>query len=189
MSEPSPSGVWPHALRLPMDRSGFVRRCCPSCDKHFKTRPSLEDGRTLWRALRQRLAHGLPEGDDDGELSFWTCPYCGAPAAADDWLTESQRRAIDHFAHRYRSQLHHAQLEQAHRDPRARPTFFPVQPEALPLALGREPDDLCAVPLICCSEELKVDPEWDSALHCPRCGVEHARPTAHLTLKLRFVEE
>lgn len=185
----APKDVFPRALKLPVDRSGFVRRCCPSCNKHFKTRPMLEDGRTLWRALKNRLEHTLPEGLDEGELSFWTCPYCGGPASSDEWLTESQRRALDHFAQRYTSQVHHARLEQARRDPLLRPTFMPVEPEELPRALGREPDDLAVLPLICCGDDLKVDPDWSAPIRCPRCAVEHERPTGNVTLKLRFVEE
>lgn len=177
------------ALRLPIDRSGFVRRCCPGCRKHFKTQPSLEDGRTLWRALKARLSHALPEGFDEGEVCFWTCPYCAAPAASDDWLTESQRQGIDRFAERYSSHVHHAQLEHATRDPLIRPTFLPVAPDALPQALGREPDDLSPLPLICCGDVLKIDPEWGAPIHCPRCAIQHTRPSPQMTVKLQFIQE
>lgn len=176
-------------MALPRDRSGFVRRQCVGCRRHFKTRPSVQDGLAVQRYLAQRLPH--EEVDAPSELDHSRCPYCGRGGAAEDWLTLDQRCRIDRLAQVLDHHLQHARLQQAGfaRDPSARPTFLPVSPDPLPPSLGAEPEDLRVLHLICCAVDLKVQEDWDGAVHCPQCGTLHGRPPSRRRMPLSFVQE
>jgi hypothetical protein len=176
-------------VALPRDRSGFVRRQCGACRRHFKTRPGPQDGLAVQRFLAQQLPH--EEVDAPCDLDPSRCPYCGRGAAAEEWLTLDQRTRIERLAQGLHHHLQHARLLQAGfaLDPTARPTFLPVEPEPLPFSLGAEPEDMRVVHLVCCDLDLKVQPDWDGGLHCPQCGTLHGRPPSRRRMHLALIEE
>ncbi|MCI0670014.1 MAG: hypothetical protein L0Y64_06100 [Myxococcaceae bacterium] len=171
-------------VALPRDRSGFVRRRCGACRRHFKTRPGAQDGLAVQRFLAKQLKHQDADVPDAVEHS--RCPYCGTAGAAEAWLTAGQRAHIAKLARGLEDHVQHAQMLQAGYtlDPTARPTFLPVTPEPLPFSLGTEPEDLRSVHLVCCDLDVKVQPDWDGPLHCPECGVRHGWPTHAVRVSL-----
>jgi hypothetical protein len=177
-------------LALPRDRSGFVRRQCAGCRRHFKSKPSLQDGLALQRYLAQRLPH--EDTDGGGELDHARCPYCGRAGAAEEWLTLDQRTRLDRLAQGLHNHVQHAWMQQAGfaLDPSARPTFLPVDPDPLPPTLGSEPDDLRVLHLVCCALDIKVQEEWEGTVHCPQCGTQHGRPVSRRrAAQLTFLRE
>lgn len=69
MRSPSP---W-----IPLESDGFVCRACPTCGREFK-----------W--LHAETADGDAGDVVDVPLGGYFCPYCGAQAEPDQWLTQAQ---------------------------------------------------------------------------------------------------
>jgi hypothetical protein len=145
------------ALSLPLDSEGFLRRACPGCEREFKWRPTD------------------PVDNVPDAIPAYFCPYCGASAGPDEWLTSEQLAYIegevverviapsldglnDALRNLGRSSggLIQASVE-VPRSEQAPPIF--------------EPDDMRIVELQCHPEEpLKVAETWVGAIHCLICG-------------------
>jgi hypothetical protein len=164
------------SLELPKDASGFVRRECPGCRRHFKTRPHRADAGAALRELASHL-DGVNAEELDPELEMWRCPYCGQGFPADNWLTVEQCALIERVAADVAQHVQHEQLAHVSRTLGVNPgpTFVLVKPAPLELEAPLDPDDLQRFPLVCCADEVKVDPVWLQPLTCPRCGAEHPR--------------
>ncbi|AOX65755.1 hypothetical protein BJK06_08315 [Curtobacterium sp. BH-2-1-1] len=63
---------------LPLDGDGFLRRACPNCSGEF-----------AWHS-----GPANAEAENQPSASQYYCPYCGAPADVDDWMTEEQKEHI-----------------------------------------------------------------------------------------------
>jgi hypothetical protein len=176
-------------IALPCDRAGFVRRQCRWCLRHFKLRPGAQDGIAVLRWLSRSLPQLELQGSEAPE--HLRCPYCSQAGTTEDWLTADHRGRIERLAQRLRGVLTFTSLNQVTTGlgHTARPTFLPVPPEPLPGCLGREPNDLLPVALICCDLEVKIHADWDGGLHCPQCGTHHARSGSRRQVKLTFVPE
>ncbi len=173
---------------LPQDRSGFVRRQCRWCQRHFKLRPGMEDGVAVQRWASRTVSALAPEALD---LEHLRCPYCSRAGTREDWLTGPQRARIERMGQRLRGEMTYASLCQLTEGlgHTARPTVLPVAPEPLTPGLGTEPDDLSRVWLLCCEAEVKVQADWDGDLCCPHCGTMHERPAPKREVKLTFLPE
>jgi len=175
---------------LPMDVSGFVRRECPDCRRAFKTRPSTEDG----RSLQYRLADAGMRSDLQETVfssSRRTCPYCGSSAPESAWLTSEQRAYVEELSEAFATQANHLQLQVIAEKlaSRAGPTFVPIAPPPPPEPPVYEPDDLERAFLICCGEELKLQPGWKHAVYCFKCGTQHDRGRKPPTFELPLAVE
>jgi hypothetical protein len=164
-------------FELPADVAGFSRRECPRCHAHFKLRASRRDARALALALVARVDHLNGEGEAPRGV-VRHCPYCGARADPDAWWTLEQRRWLEQQARRLAGELRwrrlRAPLERLGDNPH--PTYIPVLPAAAAADVPRlDLDDLVAVPLPCCGEEVKVSDAWIGPIRCHFCGLVHAR--------------
>lgn len=159
-------------LRLPLDGGGFFRRECPDCHGQFKLRWTDLDGRLLLRQIGSVIPFANEEElVDTGMLS---CPYCAHREDARAWWTEEQRSHLTERAAALRAEIRFEQLRYVERSLAENPfpTFLPVAPAPYRGAFAPEPDDMRAVPLVCCGEEVKVRDSWSEKVRCPFCGVE-----------------
>jgi DNA-directed RNA polymerase subunit RPC12/RpoP len=150
-------------MSIPLDSDGFVRRACPSCAREFK-----------W--------HSGPTADapaDRQAAEEYFCPYCGSPAAPDQWFTEEQveyarQVALAEAMPELRDQLRRA-LE-----PLNRSGF--VKAEIKGGDAGHPPplvedDDMLMVASPCHRyEPVKVDENWSDPVHCLVCGAAYTLP-------------
>nr|WP_153867665.1 MULTISPECIES: hypothetical protein [Myxococcaceae] len=183
-------------MELRPDASGFVRRECPRCRRHFKTRPSPSDAGVLQRALcalspfevEERSASGDAHGACAPERS---CLYCGHRAGAEAWLTEEQQAHLEALARAWGDHVRYEQLAHVARTlaQNPRPTFIAVPPAELPGPMPAEPDDMRVLPLLCCGEDVKALWDWDEPLFCPRCGARHSGVAGRSRVELQFIEE
>jgi hypothetical protein len=161
-------------LKIPLDRRGFLRRECPSCHRQFKLRWSARDALLVQRRLGKLLVHA-----NDHELlrgfTLRRCPYCAFQADADDWWTEEQRQLLSRRAAALGEEIRYEQLRHVERSGvhGAGATFVAVPPDPFSFKPRAEPDDMRVVPLLCCSEDVKVRESWENRLACPFCGIEH----------------
>lgn len=160
-------------LRLPLDRSGFLRRECPRCHRQFKLRWSEREGRGVLRSLGLVVLHQNVEEVAPGALL--DCPYCAYRAGEGEWWTEEQRIFLSKRASTLDEEIRFEQLRHVERTlaQNPYPTFLPVAPAPFRVAIRAEPDDMRRVPLVCCGEEVKVRESWLLAIRCPFCGIEH----------------
>lgn len=161
-------------LELPTDPMGFVRRECASCHRLFKARASALDGALVLQRVVGRTVHqNGHEAREAPQQRF--CPYCGARAPADAWFTAEQRAWLDKRADTLGLEVRYEQLAHIERTlaDNPGPTFLPVRPEMPECRLRPERDDMRCVPLLCCSEELKISDNWLGAVRCFYCGWEH----------------
>ncbi|MBN1210145.1 MAG: hypothetical protein JXB05_35160 [Myxococcaceae bacterium] len=177
-------------VTLPRDPSGFVRRQCPACLRIFKTRPSRFDSRSVHRRLVMLFPFENPhEGYEP--VPTWTCFYCGHRAEADEWLVRDHVAYLEELARGLANHVRYEQLAHISRtlSQNPRPTFVAVAPEPLPEGMPLEEEDLRALHLVCCDEEVKALWDWDGPFYCPRCGAHHAGPTGRQVLQLEFIQE
>jgi hypothetical protein len=177
-------------LALASDASGFVRRECPRCRREFKTRPCESDALVLQR----RLSSLFPfENEHEGfcPVPDRSCLYCGHRASAEEWLTEEQRAHVEGLARAWANHVRYEQLALVSRTlaQNPRPTFIAVAPAELPGPMPAEPDDMRALPMLCCGEEAKALWDWDEPLFCPRCGARHGGVAGLQRVELQLVEE
>jgi hypothetical protein len=181
------SAIW---LELARDASGFVRRECPRCRRHFKTRPGASDALVLQRHLSSLFAF---ENEHEGcePVGECSCLYCGHRASAEEWLTEEQRAHLEGLARAWANHVRYEQLSHVARTlaQNPRPTFIAVAPAELPGAMPAEPDDMRALPLLCCGEDVKALWDWDEPLFCPRCATRHSGVAGRRRVTLHFVDE
>jgi hypothetical protein len=144
-------------IELPLDNLGFLRRECPNCERQFKWHHGPTDG----------MPEDAPNPDE------YHCPYCGVPAALDQWWTKEQVEAIQTTALREAT----PELEQMLRDAlkplnksgviRADVKSEPINPPP-PLF---EPEDMVAVASPCHPyEPVKISEDWRDPLYCLVCG-------------------
>jgi hypothetical protein len=142
---------------LPLDSEGYLRRECPQCEREFK----WHDG----------PIEGAPPDPPDAEEYF--CPYCGQPAALDQWWTPEQVEVLQAAAmHEVLPRLE-TELEDSLR-PINRTGLLTAsvesQPHNPPPPLF-EDDDMVAVASPCHPyEPVKVVDGWSDPLHCLVCG-------------------
>ncbi len=177
-------------LSLPLDASGFVRRECPSCRRHFKTRPLAQDGSVVNHLIAAQLPH---HNEDEAPLteSELTCLYCGKNEAVEAMLTSEHRSYLERFGKSLAEHVRYEQLSYVARTlaHNPQPTFVPVHPGQLPGEFRPEPDDMKVVPLVCCGEEAKAAAGWDEPYFCPRCGYEQSNGVRRRRVELSFIPE
>ena len=156
-------------VRLGQDSKGFVRRACPVCARHFKIIARAPESLVVHVVFSSLLAHA--NVDELAGLPLRWCPYCGHRAQADVFLTKPQRSYIEACARSVAGQVRFEQLRQATGRLRDNPyiTFLAVRPAEPELDPPAEPDDMTAVFLLCCGEEMKIKPTWKEALLCHHC--------------------
>ena len=149
-------------ISIPLDKDGFLRRECPTCEREFK-----------W--------FHTPEGSDatigpaDGG---YFCPYCGVQAQPNMWQTQAQVKLVRETA---MSEVVGPILRDfaAGISSRNKPgamvqvkASYSEPPAPEPLA---EDDDMVQVDFPCHSTEpVKVLEDWDSPVHCLICGMRTA---------------
>lgn len=103
------------------------------------------------------------------------CPYCNLAAEAGGFLTTAQRGYLERCAEALAGQVRYEVLRQVERRLGENPfvTFVVIPPASSAPALPPEPDDLHREPLFCCGDEVKIQPSWQGAFHCFRCGARH----------------
>jgi hypothetical protein len=177
-------------VELSRDAGGFVRRECPRCQRDFKTRPCAHDGNILQRRLASLFPFENAHESFDEVPDAW-CLYCGHRAAGDEWLTAAQQAHMESVARAWANHVRYEQLAHVSRTlaDNPRPTFVSVRPPALPGPMAPDVDDLRALPLVCCGEEVKAHWDWDGPLFCPRCGTHHGGLSGRQQVHLEFIEE
>lgn len=163
-------------LRLVRDSGGFVRRSCPSCDRHFKV-----PGRGVEEALVHAAILGAVPHANAGELGPAeprACPYCGHLASAEAFLTTVQRAWVEQWSKSLASELRVTQLRQLEQRLGQNPylTYVVVPPLAPPARLPAEPDDMAALRVSCCDDEVKLKGSWLEPYYCPRCRSRQIPP-------------
>lgn len=161
-----PSVAEPDAnVALRPDASGFVRRACPCCARHFKV-SSLGEGALLLSAFNETLA--LANNGEIKPSGRRRCPYCGHFDRAEAFLTASQREWLSLVAHEIDVEAQVVRLRML--DPFSLASIQGVPYEPLDGRCPAEPDDMLQVPMWCCGERLKLKVGWAEAWFCPRCG-------------------
>lgn len=152
-------------VTLSEDASGFVRRACPSCGRHFKVAAQGESS-ILLAALAGELTHAnAVEIHDPG---CRRCAYCGYRADAAAFLTPPQRHWLERCAKRLDVEVQFVRLRAL--DPYSSVAFEKAPEEVSAEHCPPEPDDMQQVPMWCCGERLKLKPGWTEVYFCPRCG-------------------
>lgn len=150
---------------LPFDASGFLRRACPACGRHFKLR--AEGDTVLQVVIAEAVTHANAE-----ELPRETalhCPYCGHTARARLFLTDLQRSWVEGWVKLVDASLQRERLRIVEGHVALNPASFDLEaPDRFP-----EPDDLVDAPLFCCGERLRLRSTWSDGWFCPRCRVWH----------------
>jgi hypothetical protein len=178
------------SLVLPADISGFVRRECPTCHRLFKVRAAHLGGLVLARVLGKITHQNGHELEVKGSTRH--CPYCGARAGEEAWFTAEQRNWLDKRAETFALELRYEQLAHVERTlgVNPNPTFLPVRPAMPECRLRPEADDMRAVPLLCCGEEVKLSESWPGPVHCFLCGTEHEMGAAVIRQRMpRLLEQ
>ena len=164
-------------LGLPVDAAGFSPRECPRCGAPFRARRSPRDARVIAAALARRIEHLNPD-EAGSHPPARHCPYCGARASAEAWWTADQHAWFAVAARDLARELQWRRLitPLEHLGENPRPTYVVVAPRpAIRPAPRVGEDDLNAIPLPCCGEELKVSGDWTGPVRCHYCGFVHAR--------------
>ena len=177
-------------ISLPLDASGYVRRECPNCRRHFKTRPLAEDGNVVQNLLTEQLAHHNPDEAMETEATL-VCLYCGKPERIDQMLTGEQKKYFERLAKSFAEHVRYEQLSYVARTLKhnPQPTFVPVHPGQMPGDIRPDPDDMKVVPLVCCGEEAKAAQGWEDPYYCPKCGFEQATGVRRKKVQLSFQRE
>ena len=145
-------------VSLPLDNDGFLRRECPNCLRQFK-----------WHS-----GPASEEAENQPPADAYYCPFCGVPAATDQWLTTEQVeyargiampaaiQALDDqlgSAFKGMSSKHFKITQTGHLD-------VPDEPDPL-----TEPDDMMIIASPCHGwEPIKVPEGTTSPIHCLVCG-------------------
>jgi hypothetical protein len=140
------------SMSLPLDRDGFLRRECPTCERQLKFVVTDADGE---------------EESQEVDPAGLFCPYCAIPSPPSAWHTAEQ--------------LHYAEIILAREGmgpifDRAEAAGFRVTrnapEEPTPLT---EDDDMRRVEFACHpGEPIKVLDDWTGAVHCIVCGTPAA---------------
>lgn len=156
-------------LQLSEDASGFVRRGCPACARAFKIPQQRSESALVQTAFVAAFQHA--NADELPPLPARHCPYCGATATADAFLTAAQRGYIQACAKAMAEQVRHEQLRYAERHLSQNPyvTYLAVAPPRMPPEPPPEPDDMRTTFLMCCGEELKLGTDWREEIFCHHC--------------------
>jgi endogenous inhibitor of DNA gyrase (YacG/DUF329 family) len=148
-------------IEMPLDEDGYLDRECPNCQRRFR-----------W--------HVGPVGDppdDAPEPELYHCPYCGQPAAVDEWWTReqvetAQQAAVAAIMPAVERDLRDSlkgldQTGFVSADVRTDPSVPPP-----PLFVDDEPSVTVASP---CHpyEPVKLLDEWATPLHCLVCGAQY----------------
>ncbi len=165
---------------LPVDRAGFLRKECSTCRRQFKLRRSDADAALFLR----RIARALPHANGHeiaSPLPIRACPYCGHRGDGDEWWTDEQRLFVTKIAGALAQEVRFEQLRHVERTLGQNPflTFLPVAPAPFQSRLRPEEDDMRVLPLVCCTEEVKIRESWSGTIHCPFCGIEHDTDPLH----------
>ena len=140
------------SVNLPLDRDGFLRRECPTCEQEFKWLHSNEEG---------------------GPVSQYFCPLCGHSAGLDSWWTPKQLQHMEDASSPAIDQIIRDGVTDAFKGLRGMRfeqnknfTMGGVAPDPLV-----EPDDMAAVEPPCHPEEpVKVPSHRLGRLFCLVCG-------------------
>jgi hypothetical protein len=149
------------SMSVPLDRDGFLRRECPTCEREFKVLVSQDE---------DDEATPPPEGG-------YFCPYCAVQAPPDAWWTKDQLEAAKAVMYRevVEPELKDFQksIERMNRQSggligiSARLDITePDEPAEL-----SEVEDMRRVEFSCHPDDpLKVLEDWERPVHCMICG-------------------
>jgi hypothetical protein len=160
---------------LPEDSLGFVRRSCPNCARHFKTKALPREDAVVQSTFTELLKHA--NTTELTELPYRFCPYCGTQSAAQVFLTELQRGYIESWAKSVTSIIRYERLRLPSKHLNQNPyvTYLPVEPLDTHVELPPEPDDMDRWLLMCCGEEQKLLTDWAGEFFCHFCRARHAK--------------
>ncbi len=167
-------------MQLPADVVGFSLRICPRCSSEFKVRATHRDGLVLVSAFAEHVPT-MNRAELDAGAVLRHCPYCGTTHPAQAWWTAAQRTWIEQQARSLGQEIRWRwmQLPFDLLGQNPRPTYVSVPPSAAPTSEPEEAgDELIAVPLPCCGEEIQVTDGWIAPVRCHYCGLVHARRIA-----------
>jgi hypothetical protein len=153
----------PIPMSLPLDKDGFLRRECPSCERQFKWWPT-------------QSPEDVSEESQEAPEAYY-CPYCYEPADPDSWWTKEQLEYAQQLAlaEALGPQLRRMKdnLESGNRRSGKIRIGMSVQSFSRPVPLT-EPDDMVRVDVPCHPEEpIKVDEEWEQEAACMVCGIRY----------------
>lgn len=162
-------------IRLPQDAQGFVRRSCPQCARHFKTRALPTEDHVVQATLMSMLQHA--NASELPELPQRFCPYCGGQSPAQTFLTGAQRGHIEGWANALTGLIRYERLRlpTAHLSQNPFVTYLPVEPPMVVEKMPPEPDDMSRVVLMCCGEEQKLLSDWNTEFFCHYCRARQKR--------------
>jgi len=151
-------------MTVPLDGDGFLRRECPTCEREFKWLPS-PPGQTV------------EDATSGGDISSYTCPYCGIQAPAGSWATKAQVELAQSVVLReiVGPQLEEfgRELKRLNRETGGLITFSAKvehnQPTTDPTLT--ESDDMRRVDFACHPDEpIKILEDWHGDVYCLVCG-------------------
>lgn len=130
------------SLQIPLDRDGFRRHECPTCEREFK-----------W-AMDAAL----------GEIAGGPfCPYCGVQAPEDSWWTGPQLAHIEYLAMTQVVQPEFKRLSSRHLKVR----LDRIQE---PASLAEDDSMRRVVPTCHSDLPVKVVDDWVRVVYCSTCG-------------------
>ena len=146
------------SMSVPLDRDGFIRRECPTCERELKWLAQRDEDEDVVEAL---------EGG-------YYCPYCAVQAPPDAWWTKQQLEKAKSIL---MEEVVGPALDKLTRDVKGmnRPGGFiqvsVERDEPQPVDELTETDDMRRVDFGCHSAApVKVLDDWAREVHCPICG-------------------
>jgi hypothetical protein len=157
-------------FEVPLDRDGYFRRQCPSCERILKWHHDTD---------------APDERDPVPAPAVYFCPYCGDSSPSDQWWTDEQVEHIQALGAAEALRLVEdalgpstKKLNQSAGGLVRVDLELPTTTSPPPLF---EPDDMVAVEPPCHPEEpIKVAEGWDAELHCIVCGERFVIPLLDL---------
>ncbi len=144
------------SVSLPLD-NGFLRRQCPNCGRQFKWHHGPTDDRP----------------PDSVDPPMYYCPYCGEPAAVNNWLTDEQVEYVQGMAAGPAMREITDELKRMARRHSGGLLKMSVGSSGEPEAPDplEEPPDMVAVGSPCHPwEPVKVSEDWHGPIRCLVCG-------------------
>ncbi len=145
-------------IEMPLDDDGYLDRECPSCERRFR-----------W--------HDGPISDspvDAPEAEEFHCPYCGQPAATDQWWTREQVETLQQTALAAAIPEITRELGEANDSTSFLTAEVHADPILQPPPLFVDDAQTVTVTSPCHPyEPVKLLNEWIDPLHCLVCGAPY----------------
>ena len=179
-----------YSLSFSLDRDNFLRRECPSCGRHFKTKVEPADLVAIVQPAFRQAGQDIGEvrpgggmGNNEESPALLRCPYCGFVAEASEMITAALADYIKRYIYREvllpKVDRLFSDVERSFNRPRSRSRGFlslevtfkheDIMLPPRPIS-GPEPPDMTTVDLMCCGKQIKILDGWCDVITCPHCS-------------------